>query len=259
MTGETALIRHLSIAPSPERHPWVLLCPFAGASRSAFATVRDVVIPGLSLSLVVYPGRDHRTGEGPRGDIPTLASELSEAVAAWPPALRRRLMLAGHSMGAQVAFEAALRLQACGSAPAGVVVSGCQAPHLRGRRLLSGLDDRHFVDQLIAIGGCDPRLQAEPLWLKAFLPMLRADFAATESYRRPLQDASKGARVQCPTLLMYGSRDAEASAEEVLAWAPWVAPDFVSRRIDGDHFFVTERIRAVAAVIVNFYRQRIAG
>lgn len=260
MIPEGRWIRHLVVAPLPDRHPWIVLCPYAGASRSAFATLgSDVALPGLTLSLAVYPGHDHRMGEPPRTAIAALADALAEELSALPAQWRSRLILAGHSMGAQVAFETALRLQARNRGPAGLVLSGCQAPHLRGRRLLSGLDDGHFMDELIAIGGSDARLREKPELFSVFLPMLRADFLATESYLRPLQDAVMGARAGVPTLLIHGSYDAEASPEEVLAWGPWIAPDFVSVRITGDHFYVTQRIHAFTAVILNFYRQRIAG
>ncbi|MBF4218501.1 thioesterase, partial [Vibrio anguillarum] len=56
------------------------------------------------------------------------------------------------------------------------------APHLSSRRRLSQLNDDDFIDQLIAIGSGSPILKQHPELLPLFLPMLRADFLATECY-----------------------------------------------------------------------------
>jgi len=186
-----------------------------------------------------------------------IADELVNELTALPHQWDDRLILAGHSMGAQVAFEAVLRLQARNRAPAGLVLSGCQAPHLRGRRLLSNLSDHRFIDELIEIGGCDARLRGEPQLLSVFMPMLRADFLATENYLRPLQDTTKGARSHVPTLLICGSHDTEASSEEVLAWKHWIVSDFAFQIINGDHFYVTQQTNIFADLILDFYHQRI--
>ncbi|UUF00500.1 thioesterase domain-containing protein [Xanthomonas hortorum pv. pelargonii] len=112
-------------------------------------------------------------------------------------------------------------LERQGESPAGLALSGCHAPHLRGRRLLSPLDDRTFLTQLVDIGGCSAELLAEPALMALFLPMLRADFRATERYHRPA--SSDRQRLRTPALLIHGSNDAEADHSEVAAWAQWLA------------------------------------
>lgn len=84
--------------------------------------------------------------------------------------------------GAQVAFETAIQLEKNGWELSGLILSGCQAPHIQARRLLSDLNDDDFIQQLIAIGGCDAELIKQPQLLKQFMPLLRADFLATERY-----------------------------------------------------------------------------
>lgn len=231
----------------PEPAPLhLVVCPFAGGSAGAFRGWRDVREPGMDVSLAIYPGRDDRIREPCVDSIGELADQLFEELAgAARPA--GRLLLAGHSMGAQVAFETCVRLERAGAPPALLILSGCHAPHLLGRRRLSHLTDAAFFDELAAIGGCDEALQRDLALLAIFLPMLRADFRATEGYQRERPEAP----LRTPALLICGSQDEEAAPDEVDAWRSWfrdAAPPVV---IPGDHFYVTRRPRAFLGQIMR--------
>ncbi|WP_258077261.1 MULTISPECIES: thioesterase II family protein [Xanthomonas] len=233
------MLRTLVTASDPALH--VVLCPFAGGSGAAFRSWHGIDNGRLSVSLAIYPGRDHRRHEPCRTDIETLATELVAALAEAGIAADRAV-LAGHSMGAQVAFEACALLERRGDFPAGLALSACHAPHLRGRRLLSHLDDHAFLTQLVAIGGCSAELLAESALLALFLPMLRADFRATERYQRPAPSGRQ--RLRTPALLIHGSNDAEAHHSEVAAWTRWLCDAEGPVGIAGDHFYATRRPRA---------------
>lgn len=220
----------------------VVLCPFAGGSASAFRSWRDLRAVGMDVSLAVYPGRDHRMGEECMDSIEELAAQVLQEIEAQgiDPST---LIVAGHSMGAQVAHQVCVLLEAKGTLARGLVLSGCHAPHLRGRRPLSHLQNLAFLEQLAAIGGCSPELLNDQTLWPVFMPMLRADFSATESYwhAKPPDDSG---RLQTPALLVFGSTDDEAWRSEVEAWSCWLndVRDLIS--IAGDHFYVIRRPRA---------------
>ncbi len=226
----------------------IVLCPFAGGSSGAFHGWGSVEAAGVSVSLAVYPGRDHRMDEPCEARVVDLAEQLVESlyVAGIEP---YKTVLAGHSMGAQVAFEACARLEQRGEGAAGLVLSGCHAPHIRGRRVLSHLDDERFLAQLIEIGGCSPELLADLALRTVFLPMLRVDFLATETYYRPRP--SQRERLRTPALLIYGSGDEEAYRHEVAAWTAWLREADGPVAIAGDHFYVTQRPRAFIGHIMR--------
>ncbi|MDU8497575.1 alpha/beta fold hydrolase [Pseudomonas syringae] len=234
----------------------VLLCPFAGASGGAFHNWRGLDELGLDLTLAIYPGRDQRMHEPCLRQVQPLAESLAAEIQTMPAKQRRTLILAGHSMGAQVAFETCLLLEQAGTSPAGLVLSACHAPHLSGRRLLSHLDDRRFIEQLVAIGGVSEALLANPDLLALFMPLLRADFQATESYHRPLHADRR--RLQTPTLLLHGSHDPEADQEEVGAWRQWLCGESRQQVMAGDHFYLTQRPRAFATQVLTFIEQSIS-
>jgi yersiniabactin synthetase, thioesterase component len=226
----------------------LVICPFAGGASGAFRNWEALGATGANVSLAVYPGRDHRMSEPCALHVDELAEQLVEALHATGPE-PRKTVLAGHSMGAQVAFEACARLEQLGAGPAGLVLSGCHAPHLQGRRRLSHLGDQDFLRQLVEIGGCNPELLANPALLALFLPMLRADFRATETYYRA--PPSERQRLRTPALLIHGSNDEEAHHHEVAAWNTWLRDVDGPVAIAGNHFYVTQRPRAFINHIVR--------
>jgi len=248
------MLRAIVEAPDAALH--VVMCPFAGGSGDAFRGWHGIEDPGLNVSLAIYPGRDHRMREACAADIGTLAAQLVEALAAAGIAPEQAL-LAGHSMGAQVAFEVCALLERQGESPAGLVLSGCHAPHLRGRRQLSALDDTAFLTQLVDIGGCSPELLSDPALLALFLPMLRADLRATETYHRPCPPDSQ--RLRTPALLIHGSNDEEADRSEVAEWTHWLRDAQGPVAIAGDHFYATRRPRAFLGHIARRFEFHSTG
>ncbi|UYH51621.1 thioesterase domain-containing protein [Candidatus Kirkpatrickella diaphorinae] len=222
------------LTPLNETHAdlTVIMCPHAGVGIGAFRQWRHVTSPALDIAMVTYPGRDHRMDDPLTYDVTALADEVAGALL-HAGFKNRRIILAGHSMGAQIAFETCLRLEAAGRSPDLLVLSGCHAPHLAPRTKLSGHDDAKFLELLVAIGGCNDMVKNNPLVLEIFMPMLRADFSATESYGR--DDMKR--LIQTPTMLMSGEDDQEALVTEVLAWTPWLHSLVRSVTFPGDHFY----------------------
>lgn len=235
----------------------LLLCPFAGGSANAFRSWKRLSTVDMQVSLAVYPGRDHRIDEPCLTDINSLAEQVVQEldVAGLDPT---RLVVAGHSMGAQVAYEVCQQLTQRNQPPRGLVLSACQAPHLQGRNRISHLEDRAFLEQLVKLGGCAPELLNEPTWWPAFMPMLRADFQATEQYWYARPPAIP-ARLTLPTQLVYGSADNEAHCSEVAAWQEWLSTDSSGPvAIAGDHFYIIQHPDAFLACIRNWLAQEVS-
>lgn len=214
----------------------LVLCPFAGGSTSAFQSWRHLQLAEMQVSLFVYPGRDHRMHLPCAVSIGELADQAVEQIEAKGIDLHR-LIVAGHSMGAQVAYEMCARLEQRGLAPRGLVLSGCHAPHLRGRRRISHLEDRAFLEELAAIGGNASELLNEPSMWSTFMPMLRSDFLVTEGYWYP-QGPASDQRLQTPALLLWGREDEEARRSEVGAWKSWLCHVQGPVAMAGGHFYI---------------------
>lgn len=215
-----------------------VVCPFAGGGSRTFTSWRKLNLSNESISVMVYAGREARIDEPGIETIESLAKELVQALVASSLPIEKTVII-GHSMGAQVAYEASKQLIQLGQSPQGLVISGCQAPHIRGRRLIGDCDDQAFLENLVEMGGCDRSLLDNPQWWSIFLPALRADFAATERYLFPSAPDDQ-AKLSVPTLLISGDRDSEAYFAEVDDWKLWCNEVHDHLVVEGAHFYITE-------------------
>ena len=236
------------LSPKVENAINIILCPFAGGSSGAFRNWFLLDLKNVNIFLATYPGREYRMNDAFASNIKQLAQEMVDNFYEKNLNLENTILV-GHSMGAQVVYEACLLLEKNNTPPAGIVISACQAPHLKGQRLLSHLDDENFLKQLVEIGGVSQELLEDRGFLSMFLPMLRADFKVTESYLNPT--SSMEYKLRTPTLLMYGSSDREASREEVSLWSEWLCKSSEPIEIVGDHFYITQDPKTFINHIMN--------
>ncbi|WP_138796198.1 thioesterase II family protein, partial [Escherichia coli] len=133
--------------------PTRLVCfPHAGGSAAYFHGVSRALSPAVDVLAVQYPGRQDRRHEPLIDSIDGLAARVREELAPWTD---RPLALFGHSMGAMVAFEVALRLTADGAAPSVLFASGRRAPSRYREESVHLHDDAGIMAELSRLDGTD--------------------------------------------------------------------------------------------------------
>lgn len=178
------------------------------------------------------PGRGSRLRERP-------FTNLNELVAAAEPALRpfmdRPFAFYGHSMGAIVAYELARRLREEGRpGPLHLFVSGRRAPQLpETDDLTYDLPDPEFIEELRRLKGTPPEVLDNNELLHLVLPLLRADFAAIQTYKY-----EEGRPLACPITVVGGLMDEEVTREHLAGWREVTTGNFSLHMVPGDHFFV---------------------
>ncbi|MCG7529417.1 alpha/beta fold hydrolase [Streptomyces sp. OfavH-34-F] len=238
-------------APGARRNPWLrryhstdalaeLICfPHAGGAAGYWRPLSDAVQPFADLRAVQYPGRQDRYREPAVRDLHRLADLIAAQLTAGPPPAGPRVLL-GHSMGASLAHEVALRLSRVpGQGPAGLVVSGRRAPSRLGAWKRPESDEA-LVARVRALGGTDPAVLADPGLLEVILPALRADYEAVAAY------VPGDGVLACPVVALTGDEDAEAPVEDVAPWAERTRGSFALRVLPGGHFFLDAHVPAVA-------------
>ena len=205
--------------------PAIVLVHGAGMDHSVFALqARALAHHGRNVLALDLPG--HGGSEGPAlGSIAALAEWVLRAASA---AGIERLRLAGHSMGALVALEAAAlgaeRVEAL--ALLGFVPEMRVHPEL----LAASRAGDHRTVELMTSWSLSARAQlganpAPGLWLgggalrlleRAIPQSLAADLAACDAYR---EAAAAAAQVRCPTLLLLGGDDRMTPASRAEAFA----------------------------------------
>jgi surfactin synthase thioesterase subunit len=184
---------------------------------------------GIDVCPVLLPGREARMAEPSVENAAELVDGLTEAIA---PYLDVPFAIFGHSMGALLAYEWALRLR--DREPVGLFVSGREAAHLPfGHRELHLLDDAAFVSELRRrYGGADLLEDAE--LREIFLPILRADLRVVETYRHGAERL-----LDCPVMAFAGCGDLSVSEAGLRGWGELTRGAFEARRLPGDHFYHT--------------------
>ncbi|MGK5548500.1 thioesterase II family protein [Streptomyces sp. URMC 127] len=231
--------------PAPDSRTRLVCFPHAGGSAGFFHPLSERTGPRTEVLAVQYPGRQDRYIEPVLDDIGTLADHICAALRG---RLDRPTAFFGHSMGAAVAFETALRLEREGSAaPALLFASGTQAPSRRRDEQRHLLDDDGLLAAVSAMNGTDRDLLADTELMRLALPAIRGDFRAIETYRRPVA----GAVLRAPVVALLGEDDPDVTADEAAAWGDHTAAAFRLETFPGGHFYLTERVADVAATITR--------
>ncbi|MFD3471849.1 thioesterase II family protein [Streptomyces sp. NPDC058682] len=226
-----------------------LVCfPHAGGTPTAYRTWARRLPEDVEVLATCYPGRQDRYGEPFAESIHELADGITDALA---PLLDTPLSLFGHSMGAAVAHEVALRLHdRYGFRPERLFVSGAEAPHRRERTdLLHTLDDESFLDAIRQLGSASLATIEDEALLALVLPAIKADYRLVETYR-----PASTAKTRSPVVAYVGDQDDNCGIESVRAWSETTAAGFELRVFPGDHFYLEPRERELLAHLAGHLR-----
>lgn len=230
--------------PAPGGAVRLVCLPHAGGSASLFFPMAKAFGPGVEVMAVQYPGRQDRRHEPGIDSVEEYADEIFAVLRQLDD---RPLMLFGHSMGAVLAYEVALRLRRAGlPAPARLFVSGRRAPSRHHDENVHQAPDAEIVAELRRLGGPHQGMLADPEVLSLVLPAIRSDYRAIESYRH---DAT--ARLDCPVTVLVGDADPRVSIDEARAWAEHTTAPTEVEVFPGGHFYLIEQSSAVIGLIAD--------
>lgn len=216
---------------------------FAGGNRHAYRLIQRELSPQIELCCFELPGRGRRRSEPLLTDLRAMVADVIGPIAECVQGAAYALF--GHSMGSLLAHRAGRLLIERGlPAPAHLVVSASAAP---SRPLLTErhrLSPAQFLLELSTLGGCPEEFLKDPELVDLFLPVLRADFQALETYR-----AEVGVPLPCPITVLRGVDNPEVSAGDAAAWRAETNGAFDLHDLPGGHFFPFERPREVAGLL----------
>uniref|UniRef100_UPI0039BFB5BB thioesterase II family protein n=1 Tax=Lentzea alba TaxID=2714351 RepID=UPI0039BFB5BB len=228
----TLWFRRLTEAPAGA--PRLVCFPHAGGAASWYQPFAEHFEGRAELVAVQYPGRQDRRSEPLIDDIRRLADQIAPLLTRDRP-----LHLFGHSMGAMIAFEVALRNE-----PDHLFVSGRRAPQIVRDDRVHQKDDTGLIAEVRKLAGTNARVFDDEELVRMVLPAIRADYRAAETYRyRP------GPSLACPLTALTGDADPKASVGEVEQWRERTTGTFALRVLPGGHFFLSDNRSAVAAFV----------
>jgi medium-chain acyl-[acyl-carrier-protein] hydrolase len=217
--------------------------PYAGGS-ACFARPWSQHLPAhVELIGVQYPGRNSRYAEPLLDTTQAIVDNVFDDIASHADL---PLMFVGYSLGALIAYETSIQLLRHGlRPPAHLIVAAARAPHLeRKPPMMSALPDAQLLAKLRSFGGTPDAALRDAELMRHFLPILRADFACGENYRR-----SRFVPLPCPVTALHGLADDTVEEAEVAAWKMHTANGFSMHTLEGGHFFLHQRLGEVMSIV----------
>jgi surfactin synthase thioesterase subunit len=179
-----------------------------------------------------------RLSESPFSDGHSLVNEIAEVLA---DECDLPYAIFGHSMGAVLAYELALRLRDKGlPQPECLFLSGRIAAHLALRtKPLHKLPLDQFLAELeVRYGGLPRELLEDQEMLDFYLPILRADLELIETHEYRTREP-----LNCPIVVTAGENDQSVWREGLLEWKRHTTGDFDMTIFEGGHFYLSGESR----------------
>ncbi len=218
----------------PEAVSRLFCFPHAGGGPVAFFDWSERFGAETECVALQYAGRGQRLRERPLTSVEALVKEIAGNVAGL---LDKPFSFYGHSFGGVVAFELAREMRRLGlPEPDHLFVGASRPPHLeREYPPIHHLADGEFVENVqTRYGGIPAAIYRDPEVLEMFLPAMRADFTAYETYR-----FSPGAPLDLPIAAFAGADDRAVKPETLGEWTVHTTSDFDLTVLPGGHFFPT--------------------
>ncbi len=218
--------------PNPQARLRLFGFPYAGGAASIFYTWPDGLPRDVEVCPVQLPGRQDRIREAPFTQIPPLVQAILPEIR---PHLDLPFAFFGHSLGALISFELARQLARKNDpGPVRLFVSGHRAPQVPDPDSpIYHLPEAEFIEELERLNGTPKMVLENPELMQLFLPLLRADFSAAETYAY-----TAGAPLDCPISAFGGLQDHKVRQDDLAVWQKQTRRTFTLRMFPGDHFFL---------------------
>ncbi len=218
--------------PRPAAASRLFCFPHAGGGPVVFFDWSERLGAAVECVSLLYAGRGQRLREEPRLHVEDLVSEISEG---FPAFTDKPFSFYGHSFGGIVAFELARKMRRSGSpGPQHLFVGAARPPHLElPFPPIHELADGDFVSKVQSrYGGMPAAILQDPDVLEMFLPAMRADFTAYETYRFQPADP-----LDIPITAFGGSDDIAVKIDSLQEWSLHTVAGFDMNVLPGGHFF----------------------
>jgi surfactin synthase thioesterase subunit len=222
-----------------------LFClPHAGGIKYAYRRFVDLAPSFVKVTLLEYPGRGERIREAPIKDVVKLAELMVSEI---KDDLDTPYAIYGHSMGTLVGYLMVREIRHAGYAdPKFLFFTGSEGPSSRKKDKIRHLmSESDLIAELRSLGGISDEALNEPEILEYFLPIIRADFQAVETY-----EYGRSADLDIPINIAIGS-DENVTAEEAGTWQVETKRPLELMQFSGNHFFIFEHMEQIMKLIIN--------
>ena len=225
-----------------EQAQQLLIClPYAGASSMTFSRWAERLAPEAAFVTLDYPGHGSRLAEAFATSLETLLAELEAQIVALVRAHGLPYYLTGHCLGAELAYELAIRLgqRPQAAPPTGLILSGQGLPGTGEAGRVRGCEDEAVLARLVRDGAIEPGMLDPDLreYVKLYvLSPMRADMGLREDYDWP----ARGPRDLGRVLVIGAEDDPYFTEEDFRAWDGLSEAPIEHLRYAGGHYALVQ-------------------
>jgi surfactin synthase thioesterase subunit len=220
--------------------------PYAGGSFYSFRDLENMVPKQIAWANLELPGRGKQIAEplltSPEAVVDYYFNQVIKL-----PLREQPYAFYGHSMGGLMQYLLAHRLKKEGyPMPAHLFVSGKSAPsYLSGEPDRYSLPDDTFKQKLFELGGMPNAILENDELLDFFIPILKADFKAIETWQYQPRE-----KLNVPITVFHGEDDNFDSSACQL-WQKETTEPLKLHIFSGNHFFILDQWQALANTIAE--------
>lgn len=223
----------------------LFLIPYAGGNSSAYRCFLPYLNPNIIPVFVELPGHGMRMNEkledSIMGNVMDIFSHIKPELDGTP------FIFFGHSMGTLIEYEVIKLIEERkGMKPIHAFFSGRYTPDVFTGEEHYKLPDNMFFEMLKLYGGTPDDFYHYPELVKTFLPILRNDYKAVETYTLLEKKV-----FEFDITALAGSKDYIVSKEQLDIWKTYSSGKCDIHIFHGNHFFLFKDPKPVCELINN--------
>ncbi|MGC5775214.1 thioesterase II family protein [Paenibacillus pabuli] len=223
---------------------FTLYCvPYAGGSAAVYANWTKDMDQNILVKQLELPGRGRRFREPLIENVPGLVEDLylqiNNSLDGNPYAIF------GHSLGSLLAYELSYLIQSRREhrLPEILFLSGQNPPHRKDSFIVDHeLGDIRFLEELHKLGGMSDDLLNNPELARLFVPILRSDIKASNTYHYV-----ERTKMNTPISILFGKED--PLCDHYSEWRNCTDRKCEYTAFDGGHFFIHEKKEEVTSLV----------
>ncbi|MDX7988717.1 thioesterase [Xenorhabdus sp. 12] len=202
----------------------------AGGSHMLYRAWQRELPDWIEFIAIELPGRGLSFGKACLESMEEIIDKLLPAIKTNKP-----FAFFGHSMGALVAYELTLELQARCIHPLWIGLSAFKPAYMKRAELVKYylIEDKPFLDYLKTLGDISELEEDKPA-LQMMLAIIRADFKVIDNCAMSESQIDEKTAVS----LFYSKDDQEISYEIMKGWSRYILGSCSIYEFPGDHFYL---------------------
>lgn len=234
-------------APTPQGATTLFCIPHAGGSAAYYTRLGQCLPATVAFRPLELPGRGRRLREAPHTSMEALTHDLFRHIQ--PVAQAAPYALFGHSMGALLALQCAVRARESGMPlPRALFISAASAPGCQERPPIppmASLSPRQLWECVVGMGGIPQDIAASDEFRRYLEPVLRADITALEDWLpAPMEP------LPVPITVFRGHQDA-ITDDMARQWQRLTTQELRIRAFRGNHFYLQDHWETLAERIAR--------